>query len=367
MASAGVASGSAPPPPAPPPGGCSPVTVERTCGETCEKMQLVAELLLLQTGSQPVAIEPVSMGNESYAKSRDAIVANTKGLAISIKDLSKHLRQRNLPAMQLDVEQIGEQVIILTEAATHAAYITALTDVMCKPAKPGLFDRYSLARAQQGVHMAYEKFKPEYGHLSRDEILQISRTFADNLALLSQGCRLAAENQKTSARDRTQLLNCTQCLQGTTAAFLASLKAFASSHSSENRRRCLLFGRPVLAAVDCIIEFTNFPQFGGTPARLTQKGFELQTEILGGAMAVVSSSVQLLTTAKDLLQHTATGEASHWLKIVNCTKAVADATKLLSSSIRQHTPLPSRSPSVDHSFGALIGRKTPMEATAVHS
>ena len=367
MASADVASGGAPPSPAPPPGGSSPVTVERVCTETCDKMQLVAELLLLQTGSQPVAIEPVSMGNESYAKSRDAIVANTKGLAISIKDLSKHLRQRNLPAMQQDIQRVGHQVIILTEAATHAAYITALTDVMCKPAKPGLFDRYSFARAQQGVHMAYEKFKPEYGHLNRDEILQISRTFADNLTLLSQGCKQAADSQNTGARDRTQLLNCTQCLQGTTAAFLASLKAFATTHSSENRRRCLLFGRPVLAAVDCIVEFTNFPQFGGKPARLTQKGFELQTEILGGAMAIVSSSVQLLTTAKSLLQHTATSDTSHWQKIVNCTKAVADATKLLSSSIREHTPLPSRSPSVDHGFGALVGRKAPLEATAVHS
>ena len=327
-------------------------------------MQLVAELLLLQTGSQPVAMEPVSMGNESYAKSRDAIVANTKGLAISIKDLSKHLRQRNLPAMQQDVQQVSDQVIILTEAATHAAYITALTDVMCKPAKPGLFDRYSFARAQQAVHMAYEKFRPEYGHLSRDEILQLSRTFANNLALLSQGCRLAAENQKITERDRTQLINCTQCLQGTTAAFLASLKALAASHSAENRRRCLLFGKPVLAAVDCIIEFTTFPQFAGKPARLTQKGFELQTEILGGAMAVVSSSVQLLNTTKSLLEHT---DTSHWQKIVNCTKAVADATKLLSSSIREHTPLPSRSASVDHGFGALAGRKAPLGATLVQS
>jgi len=79
----------------------TPDMLRSECEESSDKMQLVAELLLLQSGSQPSALEPVSKGNESYAKSRDAIVANTKGLAISIKDLSKHLHQRSLaPAHQ---------------------------------------------------------------------------------------------------------------------------------------------------------------------------------------------------------------------------------------------------------------------------
>lgn len=324
----------------------TPDMLRSECEESSDKMQLVAELLLLQSGSQPSALEPVSKGNESYAKSRDAIVANTKGLAISIKDLSKHLHQRSLAPAHQCVQQVADQVIILVEAATHAAYFTALTDIRCKPAVPGVVDRYSFARAKQAVRMAYSKFKPEYGPLTRDQTMQISRSFANNLALLTQGCKLAAESREISALDRMQFNNCAQCLQGTTAAFLSSLKAFAASHSADNRKRCLLFGKPVLEAVDCVVDFANFPEFAGKPAKLTEKGYESQTDILGGAMAVVSSSVQLLNATRSLLEHRTMDDASHWQKILNCSKAVADATKLLSSSIREHTPAPSRRPSL---------------------
>lgn len=326
----------------------TPDTVVHVCSEATDRMQLVAELLLLRTGSEPVALEPISKGNESYAKSRDAITANTKGLAISIKELSKQLNLKRLGAVYQLVERVADQVIILTEAATHAAYFTALTDSKSRPAKPAVVDRYSFARSKQAIHMAYDKFHPERGALSQHQVLQISRTFADNLAVLTQGCKLAAENLKISKADQAQFADCAQCLQGTTAAFLSSLKAFASSHSPEDRRRCLLFGKPVLEAVNCVVEFADFPQFSGKPAQLTQNGYKRQTEILGGAMAVVSSSVQLLKSTSSLLEEKLRHDTSHWQKMVNCTKAVADATKLLSTSVRAHTPAPSRSPSFQH-------------------
>ena len=317
-----------------------PETVARMCEEASERMQLTADILLLQSGSEkPMATEPISPGNDSYTKSRDAIVANTKGLAISVKDLTKSLNQHDHAGVHQTVQRIADQVIILTEAATHAAYLTALTDVHCKPARPGVVDRYTFARAKQAIHMAYDKFKPENGAVNRDKTLQISRKFADNLALLTQGCKLAAENELIGKRDRAQFSDCAQCLQGVTAAFLASLKAFAASHSAEDRKRCLLFGRPILEAVDSVVEFASFPQFAGKPARLTQQGFELQTGILGGAMAVVSSSIQLVNTAKNLQVK---DNPAQWQKIVNCSKAVADATKLLSSSVRDEACVSSR-------------------------
>ncbi len=320
----------------------TPETLGMACEEAVDRMQLAAELLLLRSGARPLAIEPLSTGNESYSKSRDAIVANTKGLAISIRELSKNLNQRDLAVVYRLVHQISEQVIILTEASTHAAYLTALTDPHCLPAKLGAVDGYAFARAKQSIHQAYNRFKPEAGHISRDLTLEVSRTLADNLAVLTHGCRLAAESRDLKEKDRTQFANCAQCLQGTTTAFLTSLKSFVSTRSSEDRKRYLLFGRPVLEAVDSVVEFSGFPQFAGTPAELTQRGRDMQTEILGGAMAIVSSSVQLLTAAKALLELKSREESSHWRKIMICSRAVADATKLLSSSLREHTPLPSR-------------------------
>ena len=83
------------------------------------------------------------------------------------------------------------------------------------------------------------------------------------------------------------------------------------------------------------------------PAVLTQRGFESQTEILGGAMAMVSSTIQLLEAAKSILENETS--SSHWQKFANCAKAVAEASKLLSTSIIDHTPVPSRRPSTDQS------------------
>lgn len=336
--------------------GISAHAVANMCSESAERMQLVAELLLLQSGrDKPAALEPVSAGNESYGKSRDAIVANTKGLAISIKEFSKRLHQKDLGKVYRLAQQVADQVIILTEASAHAAYSAALTDPNCESASPPAVDRYTFSRGRQALRMAYEKFKLEYGPLSKEQIMNISRTFADNLALLTQGCKMAAENKKLKISDRVQFSHCAQGLQGTTAAFLSSLKAFASSESTEDRKRCVLFGRPLLETVNCVVEFSLFPQFAGKPARLSEEGHQAQTEILAGATAIVGASIQLLNTGRGLLEHSkASSDSAQWQKLVNCTKAVADATKFLSSAIRVHTPLPSALPSRSTSLETFL-------------
>ena len=329
------------------------------CNEACDKIQLVADILLLQSTTPPpsslanykehqlASIQPFSV-DESYGKSRDVIIANTKVLSISIKQLTNFLSKNHLDGVNEVVHSITDQVVILTEAATRAAYLTSMADIRCIPAKLGAIDHYQLECARQAVRMCYEKFKPQYEIFkSQGQIVNISRILADSIAKLSQECKQASENRKISRSDRSQFANCIQCLQGVTATFLESLKALASSHSEESRKRCLLFGKPLLAAVDTITDFAKFPQFSGTPAVLTQRGFESQTEILGGAMAVVSSTTQLFEATKSILGDETS--SSHWQKFASCAKAVAEASKLLSSSIREHTPIPSRRQSTDQS------------------
>lgn len=329
------------------------------CNEACEKIQLVADILLLQSTPPPpsladhtdrhlASIQPLSTENESYSKSRDAIIANTKVLSISIKQLTNFLSKKNLDSVNGVIQSIANQVVLLTEAATRAAYLTSINDIRCKPAKVGAVDHYQLECARQAIYMCYEKFKPQYEIFnSQEQIMSITRILADSIAKLNQECKQASENRKISQSDRAQFANCIQCLEGATATFLESLKTLAAAHSEENCKRCLLFGKPLLAAVDAVADFAKFPQFSGTPAVLTQRGFESQTEILGGAMAIVSSTVQLLEAAKSILGNETS--SSHWQKFANCAKAVAEASKLLSTSIREHTPSPSRRQSTDQS------------------
>ena len=326
------------------------------CEESCQRMQLVADLLLLQeethSSGRPKSrvssvMEPIALGHESYAKATDSIVANTKGLSISVKNLEKQIKAKNSTNIGKHAEKIASQAILLTEAAAQAAYFSSLTDARCSPAEPGIVDRYSFERARQAIQLSYNKFRMEHSmRLTDEHVLSLSKAFADNLAVLTQGCELASREKRMVSEDRVQLTSSSQCLQGATAAFLPCLKLFASQRTEESRKRCLLFGKPLLAAVDAVVDFSAFPQFSGKPAKLTQRGGESQTHILGGAMAVISSSIQLLSTVKVLLteKNKKLQEAS-LQKFANCIKAVSDASKLLSSAVRQHSPISSRRPS----------------------
>lgn len=333
-----------------------PDHVARVCHESCERMQLVADLLLLKEGTQGSSssssrissvMEPIAAGHESYGKSCDSIVANTKALAISVKDLGQQMKLMNANNITKLADKIANQAIFLTEAAAHAAYYSSLTDLRCKPAKPGVIDRYSFERARQAIHMSYDKFKlPYFSQLTNGQVLNISKTLAENLAILTHGCTLASENKIISPMDQNQFSTCSQSLQGTTASFLTSLKLFASTRTEETRKRCLLFGKPLLAAVDTVVDFISAPQFSATPAVLTQEGRESQTDILGGAMAVISSSIQLLGATRIIvIEEDKRIITSQLQRFANCTKAIGDASKLLSSAVRQHTPMSSRRPS----------------------
>lgn len=340
--------------------------VGKVCEESCERMQLVADILLLKSGNTTSAhttsaqsqdkkrlsvLEPVSGGNESYSKLRDTIIAGTKVLAISMKEFGYQMNLRSLNDIKVLAEKIAERAIDLTEHAASAAYCAALTDVCCTPAKPGVVSRYSFERAKQDLHLSYNKFKPGYGYqLSSRNILDISKTFADNLSMLTRSCTRVSVNESVDAIDRAQFAACSQSLQSATATFLTALKLFASLRTEGNCNRCLLFGKPLLAVVNSIVEFSYYPQFSGKPAILSHKGQESQIDILGGAMAVISSCMQLLDTSKSILGGDTSDKKRvtiNWQKLANCMKSVSDSAKLLSASIRGHTPSPSRRPSAD--------------------
>ena len=330
-----------------------PSLVGKVFEESCEKMQLVADLLLLKEGTRGYSLSSSSVssvmavGHVSYLKSCDSVVASTKDLAISVKDMVQQMKLKNTSKLQKLADSIATQVIVVTEEASHAAHNAALIDIRCKPAKTGIIDLYSFERVRQAIHMSYDKFKLEYFSQLTDElVLIISKTFAESLAVLIHGCTLASEEKKLSSMDQTQFSTCCQCLRGSTVSFLASLKCFASARTDENRKRCLLFGKPLLAAVDAVVDFASAPQFSGTPAVLTREGRASQTEILGGAMAVVSSSIQLLCAARIIVSNDdKTLKPPQLQRFANCMKAVGDASRLLSFIVRCHTPMSSGNPS----------------------
>ena len=333
--------------------------VSRGCEGAIELLELVAELLLLRSGSKARALYPVSRSGDSYNKSRDAIIANTKGLAISIKDLTRQLKEETFTEVERTVQMIADKVTVLIEAATHAAYVTALCDVNTVPAQPGVVDQYYFNKAKLIISNTCSKLSPARGPLTSENILELTKTIASHLTILRQGCQQASENMDLGEVTRGQFSACVQCLDGVSAAFVASVKAFITNGHFGDRKKVAMFTDPLIAAVNSVVLYACLPEFAGQSAHLTPEGEQSQTDILASAMSVVSASIQMLNTTIALIEHkigsnsAKNGSVSekklgsderHWQRLVSCTRAVADSCKMLASSIREHTPNPSPLP-----------------------
>ena len=321
--------------------------VSRSCSDSIERMELVAELLLLRSGSRYRALYPVSRAGDSYTMSRDAIVANTKALAISIKELTKELKVKNMAEVDNTVRHIADKVVVLTEAAAHAAYLSAMCDIRSVGARPGVVDQYALAKARQRVVLACLRFSLDRGPLSKKQILDLTQTMAANLTVLRQNCKLASESEQISVGDRNQFVSCIQAMDGVSSCFVTSVKAYGAETIADNRSKVAIFVPCLVAVVNSVASYGCLTQFSGQPAELAHKGEESQTEIVPGAMSVVSASVQLLNAASSLLENLQLSPSNKdkgvtderlWQKLVSCARSVADSCKMLASSIRYHTP-----------------------------
>ena len=313
------------------------------CSEAEQEIDLVADILLLQTATKPAVLEPLSKGDSKVSAVKDSIISTSKGILLSVKNLEGNLKEWYFQGVGEGVRLLTEEVIALTENAAQLAYITAVKDPHSQPALPGVTDRYSFEMSKFAISVACRKFEKEKASsLDTQLILKISSTVADSLTVLRDGCRRASELKDLLPADKEMFQNCSKSIQGTTAPFLASLKSFTKSRSSDDKQRCILFARPLVEAVRSTVEFSQLPEFRGTPAVLSEDAQEAQTAVLGSSMAVVSATIQLFASTRTLLEQPRFMNDSLWQRWHMCSKAVSEAISLLQRSVQEHTPLPSR-------------------------
>ena len=316
----------------------TPTKVVRICAQSAEEIDLIAEVLLLQESTKPTVLEPLSKGQRQF-DCQERIVSTTKHFPDMLKGLQAHLKDSELQGIAESVRVLTEQVALLTESAAQLAYVTAVKDPMSEPALPGVTDRYSFEMAKFSIIVACRKFdKEKYGIIDTPMILKISSSIADSLTVLKDGCKYAADLQDLSVYDREQFVNTSKALQGSTAPFLTALKAFTKSRSEPDRLRCQIFCRPMVEAVKATVEFSQLPEFRGKPASLSEEAKGAQTQVLGGAMAVVSSVIQLFAATQNILEQPRFMNDSLWQRWHVCSKAALDAAQLLQQLVKTHTP-----------------------------
>ena len=317
----------------------TPTKVVRICAQSAEEIDLIAEVLLLQESTKPTVLEPLAKGHKQ-SDCQDRITGTTRQFPDLLKGLQAHLKESNLQGIAESVRVLTEQVALLTESAAQLAYVTAVKDPMSEPALPGVTDRYSFEMAKFAIVVACRKFdKEKHGSVVDTQmILKISSTIAESLTVLKDGCKCASELQDLSVYDREQFVNSSKALQGATAPFLTAFKAFTKSRSEPDRLRCQIFCRPMVEAVKATVEFSQLPEFRGKPASLSEEAKGTQTQLLGSAMAVVSSVIQLFAATQNILEQPRFMNDSLWERWHMCSKAALDAAQRLQQVVKMQTP-----------------------------
>ena len=316
----------------------TPAKVVRICAQSAEEIDLIAEVLLLQESTKPTVLEPLAKGHKQ-SDCQERIAGTTKQFPDLLKGLQAHLKDSQLQGIAESVRLLTEQVALLTESAAQLAYVTAVKDPMSEPALPGVTDRYSFEMAKFAIVVTCRKFdKEKYGIIDTQMILKVSSTIAESLTVLKDGCKCASELHDLSVYDREQFANVSKALQGATAPFLTAFKAFTKSRSEPDRLRCQIFCRPMVEAVKATVEFSQLPEFRGKPASLSEEAKGVQTQLLGSAMAVVSSMIQLFVATQHILEQPRFMNESLWERWHMCNKAVSDAAQRLQQVVKMQTP-----------------------------
>ena len=319
----------------------TPTKAARVCSESVAEIDLVADVLLLQASTKPTVLEPLSTGG-SERDCQERIHGTAKVMIATVANLKQHLRDNYSKGVAEEVRTIAEHVVSITENAAQLAYVVAVQDPMSEPALPGVCDRYSFEMAKFSITIACKKFeKNKHYDIDTQTILNISSVIADGLTVIRDGCKRASEVQDLKPKDREMFLNCNKAIQGATTPFLSSLKTFTKAREESERQRCLIFSRTMVESVKAAVDFSQLLEFRGQLASLSEEARESQTAILGSAMAVVSSVVQLFEATKTLLEQPRFMNESIWHRWYSCSKSVTDSSLLLQKAIRTQPLLPS--------------------------
>ncbi|KAK2110405.1 Talin rod domain-containing protein 1 [Saguinus oedipus] len=208
------------------------------CDHCKGKMQLVADLLLLSSESQPVLFEgPVSSGagTESFEQCQDTIIACTKGLSILTHGVQSQLNMGRFREAGDSLVELGNLVVSLTECSAHAAYLVAVATPGAQPMQPGQqgpVDRYRVTCCRHEVE---------------------------------QGC--AVLRATPLANMTSQLLLefklGVKCMSINSSALLACMREVKVAPSELARSRCALFSGPLVQALSTLVGFATELQFLG--------------------------------------------------------------------------------------------------------
>ena len=316
-----------------------PNAVNCASSNAVNKMQTIADMLLLQSDNTSITIHPLFNTDNNFKKCKDTIIRNAKGLAATIRQMNHQLRQRQYGSLCKSLEVLADQVVTVTEATAHMAYTGTIDSITLN--EHHSFNRYLLVKCKLDITAVCERLQFEYGSISSEELLNATSEVSDHVASIKRICCEARDLESLPSEEKAHISMLSDAISAAFVCFVNCLKILASNpHSSEHRQKCLILSKPLLASIASLRQITDSTLLSDMPVLLDKKSSEPLTALLGSAMAIVSSSVRYVESVQNVAEDM--DDNSSWKSLVNCSKSVAESATLMATSLKESTPFASR-------------------------
>lgn len=303
-------------------------TLAATCESCTTKIQGVAEMLLLSCCVRPVLTETIRFLPSE--KLHDSITSTLRSITQLSQTLVSNVHMISAKWIEIcdSVEELSSVLIKFMEIICHACYLITVNFAKCTLAETGLIDKYSVCYSGLEIKLSCFRLKrTRIDELSPQIIIDLCSNISKHIAVITDICRTAGQNVKDEGlQDQFKLsVKSVTCAAG---CLIASIKSYKSNPNITQHSRVMVFCEPVIASSQALVSFATEKDFNGCEGSLTVQSRDVQKRILGSCMSVVSASIQLCKTVRDLTYDMITSH--HRERLKSCTEAISHgAVKLV--------------------------------------
>ncbi|XP_035247969.1 talin-1 isoform X2 [Anguilla anguilla] len=269
----------------------------------------------------------------SYFDCIDSVMENSKVLGEAMAGISHNAKNSNLPEFGDSVSSASKALCGLTEAASQAAYLVAVSDANSHAGQKGLVDPAQFARANQSIQMACQNLTDPA--CTQSQVLSAATIVAKHTSALCNACRLASSKTSNPVAKR-QFVQSAKEVANSTANLVKSIKALDGAFNEENREKCKAATGPLIEAVDNLTAFASNPEFASVPAQISPEGLAAMEPIVAAAKTMLESSTGLIQTARSLAVNPK--DPPNWSVLAGHSRTVSDSIKKLITNMRDKAP-----------------------------
>ncbi|KAJ8392765.1 hypothetical protein AAFF_G00072490 [Aldrovandia affinis] len=269
----------------------------------------------------------------SYFDCIDSVMENSKVLGEAMAGISHNAKNSNLPEFGDSVTSASKALCGLTEAASQASYLVAVSDPNSHAGQKGLVDPSQFARANQSIQMACQNLIDPA--CTQSQVLSAATIVAKHTSALCNACRLASSKTSNPVAKR-QFVQSAKEVANSTANLVKSIKALDGAFNQDNREKCKAATGPLIEAVDNLTAFASNPEFASVPAQISPEGLEAMEPIVAAAKTMLESSTGLIQTARSLAVNPK--DPPKWSVLAGHSRTVSDSIKKLITNMRDKAP-----------------------------